>query len=188
MPRVFGLIPLTSVLIFTLPMHSQSMPPAPDGFSWVQAKAMKSFFLLPKGWNFLEELKGDTNACFITKEKITPNQGFMTGVSINLIKNVLSKTNLTPSQYAQKYIQVIESKNETIKKVSSKVGVLNHFAIECLCKDEDGKLLHMWHILVANEKTGSLFLVAAESPSGAWASNWPNLEKIISTLGLEDAI
>lgn len=166
----------------------QTPPPAPDGYSWVQAKPMKGIFLLPKGWNFLEEKNGDTEACFITKEKISATQGFQTGVSINLLKDLPGKMKISPSKYAKFYVEMISQKYGSIRTIDDIVGPFTHCAVEFLSTDEKGKRIHMWHIIMGNDKTGSAYVISAESPETAWKENWPTIDKITGMLGVDDAI
>ncbi|NWJ41261.1 MAG: hypothetical protein HXX12_09850 [Geothrix sp.] len=166
---------------------AEEQPPAPAGFSWVKAKPMKGVFLLPEGWHFLEEQKGDISACFITKEKITPPGGaFHTGVSINLIRGLPQKAKLLSSQYAQRYLQVVAAKYKPIKTVSRKLGPFDHFGIEFISTDPAAPPIHMWHILIANDRTGSVYMAVVESPEAEWAENWPILEKISAMMGVDD--
>jgi len=179
---------LFGTLVLVSSIFAQEPPKAPEGYTWVTAKPMKGTFLLPKGWNFLEEQQGDTAACFITKEKITSSTGFDTGVSINLLKNIPAKLKMSPSQYAQRLIDILGQKNETIKKVTNKVGPFEHQAIEFINRDTSGHSIHIWQIIIANDKTGSAYIVTAESPDKLWVQNWPALEKITSLLGVDDAM
>jgi hypothetical protein len=179
---------LLVVAIVPKAAFGQAPPPAPEGYSWVYAKPMKGIFLLPKGWNFLEEKKGDTEACFITKEKISGTQGFQTGVSINLLKDLPGKMKISPSKYAKLYVETTSKKYGSIRTIDRVVGPFTHCAVEFLSTDESGKSIHMWHIIMANDKTGSAYVISAESPERVWRENWPLIDKITQMLGVDDAI
>jgi hypothetical protein len=148
---------------------------------------MKGFFLLPKGWNFLEEQKEDTSACFISKEKISGSAGFKTGISINLLRNIPRKMSRKPSVFAQQFLLVIEKKYKPIKKSSDVKGPFTYFAMEYI-KDDSSPQTHVWNMLIANDKTGSVHLVTAESPNSLWTQNWPVLNVIVSMLGVDDEV
>jgi hypothetical protein len=167
---------------------AEAPPAAPDGFTWTTCKAMKGVFLLPNGWNFREEQNGDTSACFITKEKITASAGFDTGISINLVKDLPRKAKLKPSDYAQRYLAAVEGKYQAIKKVSSSKGPFEHYGIEFISTNGSNPPIHMWHILIANDRTGSLHMIVAESPNELWPQNWPVLETVVSMLGVDDTV
>lgn len=186
--RLRLLLLLAATFLLAGHLAAEPPPPAPEGFAWVSCKPMQGTFLKPRGWHVLEEEKGGTLACFITREKIVPPGGFDTGVTINLIKDVPAKTNLRPSDYAARYIQVLEQKYALLKKVGSTRGAFDHLAVEFISQDGGAAPIHMWHILVANNRTGSLHLVVAEAPASLWAEQGPTLETIVSTLGLDDAI
>ena len=188
MLRHFRPIVLLLAAIVPIIAFGQTAPPAPDGYSWVKAKPMKGVFLLPKGWNFLEEKNGDTEACFITKEKISGTQGFQTGVSINLIKDLPGKMKMSPSKHAKLYVEMISKKYGSIRTIDTVVGPFTHCAVEFLSTDESGKSIHMWHIIMGNDKTGSAYVISAESPEKVWKENWPTIDKITSMLGVDDAL
>lgn len=188
MPDPNRLIVITTLALGGTMLHAEPPPQAPKGFSWTNCTPMKGRFLKPDGWYFLEEVKGGTIACYITKEKINPPAGFQTGVSINLIKEVQKKTSLSPSDYAKRYLAAIEGKYAIIKRVGSSRGPFTHFAAEFISTDGTNEPIRMWHILIANDRTGSLHLAVAESPANAWAQNWPTLEVVVSMLGVDDEV
>ena len=178
---------LVATLAVPCPAFAEEQPTAPAGFSWVKAKPMKGVFLLPNGWHFREEEQGDTSACFITKEKISSPSGvFTTGVSINLIRGLPRKAKMLPSQYAQRYLQVVETKYKALQKTRNKMGPFDHFGIEFISLDPSGPPIHMWHILIANDRTGSVYHAVLESPETQWEENWPALQKISTMLGVDD--
>jgi hypothetical protein len=173
--------------LFCQQSFAQNLPTAPDGFSWSNCPSMKGFFLLPKGWNFLEEQKEDTSACFISKEKINGNAGFKTGISINLLRKIPQKTSRKPSVFAQQFLLVIEKKYKPIKKLSDVKGPFTYLVMEYI-KDDSSPQTHVWNMLISNDKTGSVHLVTAESPSSLWTQNWPMLNMIVSMLGIDDEV
>jgi hypothetical protein len=183
----FCLILFFVTALFCQQSFAQDLPTAPDGFSWSSCTSMKGFFLLPKGWNFLEEQKGDTSACFISKEKINGSTGFKTGISINLLRNIPKKMNRQPSVFAQQFLLVIEKKYKAIKKASDVKGPFTYFIMEYI-KDDSSPQTHVWNMLISNDKTGSVHLVTAESPSNLWTQNWPVLNVIVSMLGVDDEV
>jgi len=183
----FGLIFFLVIALIYPKSFAQNLPPAPDGFSWSNCQSMKGFFLLPKGWNFLEEQKGDTSACFISKEKISGSTGFKTGVSINLLRNISRKMNRKPSVFAQQFLLVLEEKYKPIKKLSDVKGPFTYFIMEYI-KDDSSPPTHVRNILISNDKTGSVHLVTAETPENLWTQNWSVLYEIINMLGIDDEV
>src|SRR3989344_2895093 len=86
------------------------LPTPPTNFSWVECKNLKSWFLQPKGWYVFETNKSGTEACFVTNESISQDGSFKTGLTVNLVTNVTSKSGTKPSIYAKDFIQITETK------------------------------------------------------------------------------
>jgi hypothetical protein len=180
------LIPFFATALFCQPSFAQDLPTAPNGFSWANCPSMKGFFLLPKGWNLLEEQKEDTSACFLTKEKIQGNADFKTGISINLLREVPKKTSRKPSVFAQQFLLELGKEYKPIRKESYVKGPFNYFVFEYI--KSDSAKTHIWDVLISNDKTGSVHFVCAESPNSLWTQNWPVLNVILSMLGIDDEV
>ena len=58
--------------------------------------------------------------------------------------------------------------------------------MECVSRAGDKPKVHLYNLLIANERTGSMFMIIAEAPETEWAANWPKLKPILSMLGIDD--
>ena len=84
------------------------LPPPPDGFDWQWCDEVRVGLLRPNQWHFKQGTKGDTKGYFLTKEKIDPaqgNEGFETGLTMNVISDIRRKSGEDPSDYAIRFVR-----------------------------------------------------------------------------------
>jgi hypothetical protein len=169
---------LISVLFFSsICLGGQpKLPDAPSGYTWKICPKIKGAFLFPYGWHF----KHQTEGYFITKEKIESDKSrFLTGLTVNVIKNIPGKAKVLPSQY----IKVIQSKKVLIKKWTNKMGPFNGYGCEYKSK---GSVIY--NLLIANDKTGTLYLILYEAPENEWEEAWKIGAPILKKLYIDDEI
>lgn len=145
---------------------------------------MKSWFLQPKGWYVLETNKSGTEACFITKESISQNGSFKTGLTVNLVTNVTSKSGTKPSIYAKDFIQITETKYKTGPMNPISLRNLQGYGRE-VESTVDGQTITSYMLALGNETNDTLYVINFESYQINWASAWATYgTPIINQLGL----
>lgn len=140
---------------------------------------------MPAGWYFKQVVKEGTYSCFITREKIDGSKGrFFTGLTVFVIKDIPKIKKMSPSQYAQKYIEQVEkSGKKMLKKWSTVMGPFKGYG----CLYSDGvNTVH--NLLIANDKTGTVYIVLFESPEKEWKNAWKIGEPILKKLLIDDEI
>ena len=161
-------------------------PPAPPGYEWRNCEKMKAKFLVPEGWNFLEERQGAAVACFISKEKIEPGKEFETGLSVNLVPDVLRKTGSSPSEYAQIYLDRQASKGSLLDRSSAKQSSFELFQAEQIVRETDWPALRFRHLVVASPSLGRIYILLFETREDLWARYWPVIEPVFRSLRFEE--
>ena len=164
-------------------------PPKPlAGYSWVQSKDKKIAFLRPNGWFLRRTGKGAVETMCVSVEDSKKNGGFTTGFTLNIIKNVKKKFHKTPSEFAVAFIKDTTSKHKTLKKWNHNQGLLKGFGCRIKSK-EKGDIAMVYHYhLVANDKTGTLFICFFEAPEKSWDTAWKKGEKLMKYLWLDDEV
>lgn len=73
------------------PPAKKERPPAPEGFQWQELEGLGGSVLLPKGWFFSKDSTRDAAVCRVTQEDPTKGKGFLTGLTVNVIRDVKAK-------------------------------------------------------------------------------------------------
>lgn len=181
------IVPLASQLPTpsSTPTSTQpDLPTPPTNFSWVECKNLKSWFLQPKGWYVFETNKSGTEACFISKESISQNGFYKTGLSVNLVTNITSKSGTKPSIYAKDFIQITETKYKTSPMNPVSVGNLQGYGREVESTFE-GRELKQYSLALGNDVRDTMYIIIFETYRADWANDWATYgAPMLSQLGL----
>jgi hypothetical protein len=161
------------------------LPAAPKGFTWKRVESIKASFLMPDGWHFREEKKGNTTAVFLTQEDIGKEGKFKTGLSLNLVKGLK-----TPAQdYARRFIETMGQQHKQLKTWTTTAGPFKGYGCQVLNTPRDGGPAVMIHALaIGNAKMNTLYLFIFESPEAGWKEAWKIGEAMLKTLPLDDEV
>jgi len=145
---------------------------APQGYSWVKLKAIKTSVLQPDNWFFNAEKQNKTLAYFITKEDYTkdPNQMFATGFSLNVLTDIGERkaVNFVETMVSNLIKQGTAIKQEEIK---------NNNLIGKLLIIQIGNTIIEYKI-VGNKQTNKVYIASFETPANKWEKN-KNIAKTI---------
>jgi len=165
------------------------LPPAPAGYSWVSLSEIKGAFLMPLGWYFKKGRQGDTLGYYITRENIPESGEFLTGLSINVIPDIPEKSGMAPSLYATAFI------NKAVKQVevvtppwASLNGPFEGHGVVLLYRDDQKGDFIVHNLAIANDQTGTLYLITFESPAEAWEKARQIAEPILQRFLIDDTI
>lgn len=186
MKKYILIIPL---LFFIIATAQADEPPrvAPQGYSWVNCPEIKGAFLLPDGWYFKSEKQGDTLGFFLTKEKIEKDGEFITGMTVNVIPNIPSKKSVSPFDFA---LQIRESARQFLefsKEWEKEMGPFKSVGFVYSKEDAAGSFT-VHNLLIANNQTGTLYLVMFEAPTSEWQQVWKIAEPMLQYLYIDDTI
>lgn len=166
-----------------------NLPAPPAGFTWQRAPEIKGVFLKPEGWHFDTQIKGDTHAYFISREPNMPPDGFDTGLTINVNRDVPTKTGMMPSQFAAAYIDSGAAEFDVIGETfsSSRGTYIVHGGLFRMADAGEGEFnAHM--VAMANDSTGTVYLIIFEGPAENWDATWQIGETMLRNIALNDSI
>ena len=182
---------LCSLILVILTNHSQALelPSPPKGFVWVEASEIKGAFLKPTNWYFKKYKQGTTQGYFITKENIEKKGYFITGASINVIPNIPSKTNMSPTNYAKAFIREASESRQVIKKPWRRsMGPFNSYGVVLKNSDPKRGDYNTHNLVISNDATGTAYLVIYESPTTNWKESWKIGKIILGKLYIDSDI
>jgi hypothetical protein len=160
--------------------------PAPAGYVWQPCLSMKAQFLRPKSWHFKEVTKPDTIGCFLSAERIDDTGEFVTGFTVNLMRELPKRKGIVPSVFASQYMRVLAEDNHVLRQSTREQGPFLSFRAEHIDHKTPLPDHHIFTLLLANDHNGSLYLILFESPDAAWQKNWPVAEVILKRMFLDD--
>jgi len=177
-----GLILCTSTL-------ATELPPPPAGYTWVRCNDIKGAFLKPTGWFFKKAVQGDTIGYFITKEDIDQQRAFKTGLSVNVIPNIPRKRGITATKFAASYIKAAVASREVFKEPwSTTMGPFEGYGVVVINRDSHQGDFVTHNLAIANDKTGTVYLLTFESPLDQWDASWSIAKPMLKMFLIDDTI
>lgn len=164
------------------------LPAPPRGYSWQECADIRGALLVPEGWHFrrLESEDGKL-AYFITRERFEPPTSFAVGLTLNVVRDVPGKMGTNPSGFAQQLIGTISSSYPKARTWQTALGsFIGHGAIYQASKE--GKAFQFYNLVLANDKTGTAYVVIFEAPAADWEREWATIEPVVKRLAIDDAI
>ena len=147
--------------------NTSSEPSAPSGFNWYKSNQGIGSFLKPDGWYIKEEKNGNTNALFISKEKIGTVGSFKTGLSVNQINSWSSSQTIKPSNYAKSYAAKISTTGKILKKGTIKGNFPDMHVVRVIGNNK-GVSTIVHHIIIGMDTKDQVYIISFESPEASW--------------------
>lgn len=167
--------------------QTPALPPPPPGYVWAECPEIKGAFLKPKDWHFKSSKKGDTRGFFITKEALGTNSQFTTGMTVNVVPNIPKKKDMSPYDFALRYREAARSTVTFAKEWNKNLGPFKSVGFVYSKDDKDGAFT-VHTLLIANNKTGTLYMVLFEGPAAQWTEIWKTAEPMLQYLLIDDTI
>ncbi len=185
--KLFKQLSLAILIIFSANVNANELPKPPKSFSWAKCEEIKGAFLKPKGWHFKKGEKGSTQGYFITKENIDQKGSFETGLTVNVTKETSKKMNMTPHQYALKFWATAKKEHKFIEEWAKDMGPFKSLGF--VYEKAEGKKKYKYHnLLIANEETGTLYLIIFEAPSKSWERAWSKGHSMLNKFLIDSEI
>ena len=165
-----------------------ALPPAPTGFTWQHLTPIKSAVLRPDGWFYKQSTKANTQGFYVSKEDIDKLGFFKTGLTLDCIRNISKITKLSPSLYAAQMADAAASKFPLLERSSSTQGPFKAIRFNYVSSSTNQEDIRICQLLIANDKTDTLFIVIFESPTSEWQESWKKGEVILKKLLIDDGI
>lgn len=171
-------------LICVAPVYAMDLPAPPGGFSWREVPEIKAAFLVPSGWQFRRQTQGKTLAVFITPEGFDKDGLFNTGLTIHVLRNAKPGAAV---EYADGFIARLAADKRTGEVWARQFGPMKGYG--CRFRTQTGSGTSIVHtLMVANPKTGTLYLFSFEAPAASWTDAWTKGEKIMESLAVDDEV
>ena len=180
-------IVLMASFMTTVTAEDDSMPAPPKGYDWARCSEIKGAFLRPIGWHFRKDKRGETIGFFITKEDITKTGSFKTGLTVNVIPDIPKKKSMSPYDFARQVRETAKESSKLTKEWNKDMGPFKSVGFVYDKKDDAGNFT-VHNLLIANNKTGTLYLVIFEAPSAEWTETWKIAEPMLKYLYIDDTI
>ena len=139
---------------------------------------------MPNGWHFKRHVQDGTLGFFITREDIDKEGRFNTGLTINVFRRAKPGTAV---EYAKAFIGRMAATNHAGEVWTRQFGPLQ--GVGCRFRKATAAGTPIVHaLMVANPKTGTLYLFLFEAPEAQWADAWVKGDKMMNALAVDDEI
>lgn len=167
-------------------LAAEPLPAAPAGFTWSRLAEIRADLLVPTGWKLSRQKKGDSETYHLAGPKAGAGAG--AAFDINWVPEVTKKTAMSPSKYAAGLVSAASDSHKLLDKKSSSTGVFAtaSFRYADSGKGRDGMMVS--YEFLANDRTGSLYIVAFEAPAATWADAWAIGKVLFENLRLDPVL
>jgi len=95
------------------------------------------------------------------------------------------KTGISASEYAKQFIDTATREREPLKRWSSTQGPFKSHG--CIIRDDsDDQPVFVYNLIIANDRTGTIYVVLYEAPEDEWEKAWKIGEPILKELIILD--
>jgi hypothetical protein len=167
-------------------------PDPPAGFEWRELKSMGGSALMPKGWFFSQDSTPHAVVCRLSQEDLAKGDGFLTGLTVNAVRGVKSKTKADALMYSVYYVDGYRKGAKTFG--DPKVDKQGDFdRIVCDIENElpgaaKGVVFHVRLTTLACKETDTLYIVTFGAPKDEWEKARKTGEQILESLTLPKSL
>ena len=119
---------------------------------------------MPINWYFLQEGKDSQLVYFLTKESIETGRGFITGLSVTVIKKVKEKIGKDALKYARELVAEMIRKTDTLSTAVGQASTIYQYTCRSRVKGKDGSSIISHNLTMANVKTDTFYLIKFDFP------------------------
>lgn len=190
--RIGSLVGLTVYATLAIAQNSvDSSGAPPSGYAWYTAKNGVGTYLTPESWHTSEEASPDTGGLFkgaqtlyITPEDRAEKPTFKTGLTINRISNVQTKTHTAASVFARNFVTLAAQRYGVRQIMQAKLadGHLAYIAEATVRSPEGTKEVR--YVTVGDDEKDEAFVLIVEAPSADYPSTRAVLGPVLNNLKL----
>ncbi len=174
-----------SVSPATIKSNSGETPITDNNYTLQKCGNTDLHLLMPNNWFYKPETVGDTEACFITKEKLTTSDDvFKTGISVNRLTNISQKRSMTANEYAEAYIDLIETNAQKYGFVKVDKVVSTNSSFPTWARYAQANDFKMYFLALVDEANDTVYIITFESPIATWDQEFPVAEKVLSNIAI----
>jgi hypothetical protein len=116
---------------------------------------------------------------------VTVSKAFVAPNTVNMIRLSHLKTGVSASEYAKQFIDTATKEREPLKRWSSTQGPFK--AHGCIIRDDSGgPPVLVQNLVIANDRTGTIYVVLYEASEAEWEKAWKIGEPILKLLIILD--
>ncbi|MFT5445088.1 MAG: hypothetical protein ACI9DC_000248 [Gammaproteobacteria bacterium] len=178
------LIPLAA-LIAPLLVHADPFPTA-DALEAQVFKDVRVTLQAPTGWSQQSRVDGDTQAFFVSRDAVTEDGPFQSGISLNVVT--------FPAHVPQESLNYAKSFAITYPNTfgeGAECGWKNGTPLTLFwCQaniDADDHATTALHHLIANTETGKLYIFMFETLREDWQQSWPTISTMLKSIVVDPA-
>lgn len=170
----YSIIYILLAAFFSLAWSGQVPAPSssPSGYTWQSFKDIKARGLKPDGWKFHRKKIDEKVIYRIVKDK--SKRCFLTGLTINAIKDVTRKTKLSAQLYAAYYIYDYQKASSKVLNTWNSIeGPFVRYGCEVVKPIKEISTQYDFHIkvaVIANRETDTLYVILFGTPEKEWES------------------
>jgi hypothetical protein len=186
------LLSATSIIVAAEePAKKAERPKAPAGFQWQELEGTGGSVLLPKSWFFSKESTRDAAVYRVTQEDPAKGNGFLTGLTVNVVRDVKAKAKADAFMYSVFYVDGYRKGAKTFG--DPKIDKADGFdRVVCDVENElpgaaKGVVFHVRLMTLANKETDMLYVITFGAPKGEWEKAIKIGEPMLSSLTLPAA-
>lgn len=166
-----------------------SLPDAPAGYQWEACPEIKGALLRPDGWHFKKHIDGNQRAYFVSKENLDVVDEFTTGLTMVALKGYANEKGIVASEFAKNYV-LKASKSSHVRKApwTNRMGPFVSHGVIVTTPDAANGDFVSHHLVIANDDTGTVYIVVFESPVEDWAAMKTLSEPMLKKLYIDSDI
>jgi len=160
-------------------------PSAPPGFAWTRLPEIRAEILKPSAWTLDHQRKGasETYRLEAPKKEGAP----AVALDINWVGEVAKQTGMLPSKYAAGLVAEASQNHKILERESGTIGSRASVAFRFADSGPGRDGMMVRYQIVANDRTGSLYVMAFEAPSREWTNAWKAGSVMMDRIRLDPA-
>ena len=147
---------------------ASGLPEEPKGFSWYTAKNGAGSYLLPKGWHVKEATAGSADLLYLTREKITHDNGYFAGLKVRREKGVTARYGVSPAEYAETFIAEVIGNAEVLRSAVVEGGPTPMYVARIAEQREAVGRVIVHYSVIGVDSRDMVFLISFEAPAIEW--------------------
>lgn len=159
--------------------------PAPTGYHWADCEPMAARLLVPDGWHLRSSPGDQADGCSVSAEPPGEDGSFVTGVALSRLRHVPERTGLSPSAFAERFLDELAERYRVRRRSSSRQPPFEAFRAEVEADQPNGGKLRLYQLAIANPATGTVYLIVFRTPAERWKQDWPRVQPLLEQLGLD---
>ena len=141
----------------------------------------------PQGWSQQSRVDGDTRAFFVSRDAITEDAPFQSGISLNVV-SFPAHVPQEPLNYAKSFAITYPNKFGEGAECGWKSGTpLSLFWCQANI-DADDQATTALHHLIANTETGKLYIFMFETLREDWQQSWPTISTMLKSIVVDPGL